>query len=122
MINLESIVTLFEQMSGKEIFINTFPVNKTEAIKFEIVSGAAELGGVTDCNIQFMCKSSHPSKSEAEALNLIKQFNNQTDKLFNTDKSQLILMQSTAQPFYVGETVTGEFLYAADFRILTCNI
>lgn len=118
--NLISLVGLFSDILQYQVYAINFP-EYTEGtfVKLEITSGVQEAGGVYDFNVQFMAKSHHPSDSEGVALDII----NKLDMLTNTDFGdgayQLILSKaSSPQPYYVGETEAGEFIFSADFRLL----
>lgn len=115
---------LFSSMLGTKVYALNFPnYQKGKFIKVEIVSGVSESGGVADFNVQFMVKDDHPAKAEELALKIISTFKLVSDKEFSDGKKQLILMRSTADnPFYVGETQQGEFVFSVDFRILTTDI
>jgi len=92
-------------------------------IKIEITSGIHEAGGVADFNVQFMVKSEHPAESERIALDIITKLDMVTDREFSNGTYQLILAKATSpQPYYVGETQNGEFLFSTDFRLLISRI
>lgn len=118
--NLISLVELFSEVLQHQVYPINFP-EYTEGtfVKVEITSGVQEAGGVYDFNIQFMVKGQHPSESEGIALNIIDKLDMLTNTDFGDGAYQLILSKATSpQPFYVGETEAGEYIFSADFRLL----
>lgn len=76
-----------------------------------------------DFNIQFMTKSNHPSISETMCIDIMEKLDLKSDVIFGNDKYQMIVMKaSTPQPFYVGVSEKGEFVFSIGFRVLVAEI
>lgn len=122
--NIVKLSELFSELLNHQVFVIKFP-DYTEGTftKIEITSGVYELGGVYDFNVQFMVKANHPSESERVILNIIDKLDMVTNKEFDNGAYQLILSKATSpQPYYVGESESGEFIFSADFRLLVTKI
>lgn len=122
--DLISLSKLFSELLGFQVFAVNFPEYKEGTYtKIEITSGVQEAGGVFDFNVQFMVKSEHPSDSERVVLNIINKLDMVSNKDFSDGTYQLILLKTISpQPYYVGETENGEFIFSADFRLLTSRL
>lgn len=118
--DLISLSKLFTEILGFKIYAINFPDYKEGTYaKIEITSGVQEAGGVCDFNIQFMVKAEHPSKAEGVVLNILNKLDMVTNKDFAEGTYQLILSKAISpQPYYVGETENGEFIFSIDFRLL----
>lgn len=118
--NILSLCELFTDLIGQQVYVINFPeYTEGNFIKFEIISGVQESGGVYDFNVQFMVKGQHPSEAEGLALNVLNNLDMVTDIEFNNNLYQLILSKATSpQPYYVGETEAGEYIFSLDFRLL----
>lgn len=76
-----------------------------------------------DFNIQFMTKANHPSISESMCIEIIEKLDLKSDVEFDEGKYQMIVMKaSTPQPFYVGVSAKGEFVFSIGFRVLVAEI
>lgn len=122
--NIISLVQLFSEVLNTNVYAINFPeFKKGTFIKVEITSGVQEFGGVMDFNVQFMVKANHPAESESVALNIINKLDMLTDTDFCEGQYQLILSQCTSpQPFFVGETKSGEYIFLTDFRLLVTRL
>lgn len=122
--DLISLSKLFSEILDYKVYAINFPEYREGTYtKIEITSGVQEAGGVADFNIQFMVKSEHPSKSEGAVLNILNKLDMVTNKDFAEGTYQLILIKSISpQPYYVGETENGEFIFSADFRLLVSRL
>lgn len=118
--NIISLSELLSEILGHQVYVLNFPeYQEGTFIKLEITSGVQELGGVYDFNIQLMVKSQHPSEGERVALDTIDKFDMLTNTDFGGGKYQLILSKATSpQPYYVGESDVGEYIFSTDFRLL----
>lgn len=123
-LNIVKLAELFSTIIKYKVYAINFP-DYTEGtfVKIEIVSGVVEHGGVYDFNIQFMVKANHPAESERLALDILSKVDVLTNKEFNAGAYQLILAKaSSPQPYFVGATENGEFIFSIDFRVLTTKI
>lgn len=122
--NIITLTHLFSSLLNEEIYAINFPeYTKGQFIKFEITSSIKELGGVMDFNVQFMTKAQHPADAEKMALNILNKLDMLTNIEFAENRYQLILARAeTTQPFFVGETTSGDFLFSVDFRLLITKI
>lgn len=119
-----ALADLISEMVGYKIYALSFPEYvKGEAVILEYTSGATEIGGVADFNIQLTVRADHPAKTERICLDIIEGLDLKTNKIFDSGKCQLILAQAQApQPFYLGQDENGAFLMSAEFRLLTSKI
>lgn len=122
--NIVSLAELFTDLLGHQVYALNFPeFQEGTFIKLEITSGVEELGGVYDFNVQFMVKAGHPSEAERVALHIRNKLDMTTDKDFCDGQYQLILIKaSSPQPYFVGESEIGEYIFSTDFRLLTSRI
>lgn len=122
--NIISLAEFMSALVGHQVYAINFPdYTEGDFLKLEITSGAMELGGIDDFNIQFIARASHPSRAEELCLEVLNKLDKLTNKEFNAGKCQLILAQAQApQPFYMGQAEDGAFLMSIDFRLLTTTL
>ena len=123
-LNILLLTQLFSELLDFQVYALNFPEYvQGEFTKLEITSGVQELGGVLDFNIQFMSKANHPAKAEAIAVNIINTLDMKTNIEFYNKQYQLILIKaSSPQPYFVGETEAGEYIFSTDFRLLVARL
>lgn len=115
---------LFSDLLNHKVYALNFPeYTKGQFIKLEITSGIEEAGGVLDFNIQFMCKANHPASAESLAVEIMEKLDLKADVEFSEGKYQMIVIKaSTPQPFFVGVSEKGEFVFSVGFRVLVAEI
>lgn len=122
--SITKLTRLFSDLIGQRVYAIQFPdFMKGQAIKLEITTGISDKGGIKDFNVQLMIKADHPATAEDIALQVIQSLDMRTDIEFDDNRLQLVLCKATApQPYYVGELVSGEYIYSIDFRLLVAEI
>ena len=118
-----ALTELFSRLLNHKVYTLNFPeCVEGEFIKIEITSGIEEAGGVLDFNIQFMCKANHPAKAESMAIDIIEKLDLKSDVEFGNKYQMIVMKVSTPQPFYVGVSEKGEFVFSIGFRVLVAEI
>lgn len=122
--SITKLTKLFSELIGQRVYAMQFPdFTQGQAVKMEITTGVSDKGGIKDFNVQLMIKSDHPATSESIAIHIIQLLDMQTDIEFDAGQLQLVLCKATSpHPYYVGELVSGEFIYSIDFRLLVAQI
>lgn len=69
-----------------------------------------------------MCKANHPAKAESMAIGIIEKLDLKSDVEFGNKYQMIVMKASTPQPFYVGVSEKGEFVFSIGFGVLVAEI
>lgn len=116
---LIQLVEFVENFTGYKTYPLEFPYNidSEDVLVVDIINGTLN-SSVTEMNVQIMTRSSHPSTAEELSNIIITKLHNETNILWQGEQIMLIQAKNP-NPFFNGFDENNNYIYTADFRILT---
>lgn len=115
--NILSVKNMIDSLTGKSVYINSFPDNKADSVKFILSDNTSEGGQLENLFIRFSAKASHPLECEKLLLEVRESLHNKTDVIFG-EYQLVVAVAETVSPIYEGTLENGQYFYSLEVEMI----
>ena len=119
--NVLSVKNMIESMTAKTVYINSFPDNNSDCVKFILSDNTSEGGQLENLFVRFSAKASHPLECEKLLLEVRESLHNRTDIIFG-EYQLVVAVAETVSPIYEGTLENGQYFYSLEVTMVVLHL